>query len=64
MSGLGIPEILMNTMSYHGFVRYSISTVILTCSNVLVPYYLSRGFVKVKTEVVGVDNIPIIVKNR
>ena len=40
-SGLGIPEILMNIMSYHIFVKSPISTIILKCSNSLVLYYIS-----------------------
>ena len=63
-SGLVIPAILMNIMSCHGFVKSSISTYILTCYNSLVTYYISKGFVIIETEVGGVDNIPIIVKNK
>ena len=62
-SGLGILDIFMNIMSCHGFVKSSVSTVILTCHNYLVMYYLSKGFVVVETEVGGVDNIPMFVKN-
>ena len=62
LSGLGIPDILVNIMSGHGFVKSSISTFILTCRNALFPYYLSKGFFITETEVGGVDNIPIIVK--
>ena len=52
----------MNIISCHGFVKYSISTVILTCRNSLVPYYIFKLFVFFETEMVGVDNIPITVK--
>ena len=31
LSGLGIPDILMNIMSCHVFLKSSISTVIFTC---------------------------------
>ena len=51
-------------MSCHGLSKYSILTVILTCRSALVPYYLSKGFVIVETEVVGVDNIPMSVNNQ
>ena len=57
LSGLGIPEILMNIMSWQVFVEYLISTVILTCLNALVPYHLYKWFFIVETEVGGVDNI-------
>ena len=63
-SGLGIPEILMNIMSCHGFVKYSISKVILTCRNAIVPYYFSKVFVIIETEACGVDNISITVKKK
>ena len=36
LSGLGIPDTLMNIMSCHGFSKSSISTVILTCRSALV----------------------------
>ena len=61
-SRLVITEILMNLMSCHGFVKSSISNFILICINALVPYYPSKGFVVVETEVGGFDNIPITVK--
>ena len=41
LSDLVIPDILMNIISCHGFVKYSISTVILTYRNSLAPYYFS-----------------------
>ena len=64
LSGLGIPDILMNIMSFHGFAKSSILTVILTCRNALVPYYFSKGFFIVETEVGGVDNITISLKEQ
>ena len=64
LSGLVIPDILMKIMPCHGFVKYSISTVILTCRNSLFPCYLSKGFFIVEIEVGVVDNITIIVKNQ
>ena len=53
MSGLGVPEILMNIVSCHGYVKSSISTVILKCCNTLVPYYISKdlSWLKQKWEV-------------
>ena len=44
--------------------KSSISIVILTLRNTLAPYYLSKGFFIIETELVGVDNIPITVKNQ
>ena len=54
----------MNIMSCHGFSKSSISTVILTCHSALVTYYLYKVFSVVKTEEVGIDNIPMTVKNK
>ena len=45
ISGVGIPEILMNIISCHGFVNNKNSVVILSCRRKLVDYYLSKGFV-------------------
>ena len=52
----------MNIMSCHIFVKYSISTVILTSHNVLGPYYFSKWIFVVEIEGGCADNIPIIVK--
>ena len=49
LSGLGIPAILMNIMSCHGFYKSSISTVILTCRSYLISNYLSKGFLIFET---------------
>ena len=63
-SGLGIPEIFINIMPCHGFSKPSISTVISTCCSDLDPYYISKVFVIVETEVDGVHNIPMSIKNK
>ena len=63
MSGLIIPEILINIMSCHDFYKYKTSTVILSCRSALVPYHISKGFFIVETEEGGPNNIPISVKN-
>ena len=62
LSGLGISDILINIMSCHGFSKSSISIVVLTCCNDLVPYDISKGLVIFEIEVRGVDNIPINAK--
>ena len=54
----------MNIVSCHVFAKSSVLAVILTWHNALVPYYLSKVFVIVEIEVVGVDNIPISVKEQ
>ena len=52
----------MNIISCRGIFKSSISTVIFTCINDLVPYYLSKVFVINETEVGGFDDIKITVK--
>ena len=64
VSGLGIPDVLMNIMSCHGFLQPSISKVILTCGSALVPYYPSKGFVIVETKEGVKYNIKMSVKDK
>ena len=45
ISGIGIQELLMKIMYYHGFVKDKKATVTLKCRRKLVPYHPSRGFV-------------------
>ena len=63
-SELGILDILTNIMSYNGFSKYSIYTVILRCHIDLFTYCLSKRSFIVKTKVVGIDNITMIVKHQ
>ena len=44
VSGIFIPEILMNIISCHGFVNNTKSDVKLSCRRKLVSYYISKGF--------------------
>ena len=64
LSGLIIPETIMNIMSCHGFSKPTISTVIITCLSVLVPYYLSELFFIVEKEEGIFENIPEKVLNK
>ena len=64
LSQLIIPKILMNFVSCHAFVKYSISTVILTFCNARVTYYHPKVFVTAETEVGRVDNILTTVRNK
>ena len=41
ISVIGIPELLMNVISCHGFLNNNKSTVILACCRKVVDYYLS-----------------------
>ena len=51
-SWMGIPEILMNFMSCHGFSMNQLSKFILTWRILLVTYYFSKLFEA------GLDNVP------
>ena len=57
-SWLRTPDILMNIISCHGLVNYSIPKVILKFRSDLVTYYISKGFVIVETEEGVIDNTP------
>ena len=41
--GIGIPEVLINLIILHGFMKNKYSTVILVCSSRLVNYYIKKG---------------------
>ena len=42
--GIGIPDLLMNFMSCHGFLKNINSVVILKCPKRMLEYYLSKRF--------------------
>ena len=42
---IGIPNLLMNLLSFHGFVKNTNSTLILLCPSQMLKYYFSKGFV-------------------
>ena len=42
--GIGVPELLLNLVYFHGFMTKSNSTVILNCRSRLINNYLSKGF--------------------
>ena len=47
--GVGITEVLMNLVSYHGFIEKPNSTVILNCQYRLLNKYLAKGFLLLQT---------------
>ena len=42
--GIRIPDLLMNLMSCHGFLKNKKSVVILKCPKIMLEYYFSKGF--------------------
>ena len=45
--GIGIPDILMNMVSCHGFINNNDSIVILKCPNQMSQYYFNKGFTQI-----------------
>ena len=43
--GVGIPDILLNLLSYNGFSKNNESVVILKCPHKMSEYYFNKGFV-------------------
>ena len=43
--GIGIPDLLLNFLSCHGFSNNNESVVILKCPNNMSEYYFNKGFV-------------------
>ena len=62
VSGIGIPEILMNTILCHGFVNNTKSAVILSRSSKLVDYFLQKYFAIHKNNSNTLKNVPLRVK--
>ena len=48
--GIGIPELLLNLVSCHGFTKKPNSTVILNCRSRLANNYLEKGFYIIEKE--------------
>ena len=63
VSGIEIPELLINIISCHGFVNDKRSSLILSCRKKLVDYYLSKGFVLHNNIPRALNNVPQRVKH-
>ena len=44
--GIGIPDLLLNMLSCHVFLKNDDSVVILKCPNRMSEYYFNKGFVE------------------
>ena len=62
--GIGIPYLLMNFMSCHGFLKNKDSVVILKCPNRIFEYYLSKGFIHLDCNKINLEKLPSEVKDR
>ena len=61
---IGILEVLMNLILYHGFTKGNKSTVILLCRSRLVNYYLAKGLVILQYNYKHLSSIPIETKQK
>ena len=64
ISGIGIPELLMNIISCRGFVNNTKSDAILSYRSKLVDYCLSKGFVIFENNSSALRNVPLHAKQK
>ena len=62
ISGIVIPDLIMNIISYHGFVNDKKPTVILSYCSTFVEYFLSKGFLILENGSIALNNLPLFVK--
>ena len=48
--GIGIPDLLINMLSCHGFLKNDDSVMILKCTNRMSEYYFNKGFVELRCD--------------
>ena len=60
--GIGIPDILLNMLSCHGFLKNDDSIVILKCPNRMSEYYFNKGFVELTCDEDHLKKLPLMVK--
>ena len=64
VSGIVVPELLMNIISCHIFANNKESAVILSCRSKLVDYYFQKNYVLLKNNSKVFNNVPLRVKQR
>ena len=62
--GIGIPDILLNMLSYHGFLNNNESIVILKCPNRMSEYYFNKGFIQLIYDEDHLNKLPKLVQQR
>ena len=62
--GMGIPDLLMNLMSCHGFLKNVNSIVILKYPKRILEYYFSKGFAILECNVNNLAKLPNELKQR
>ena len=46
LSGIGIPDLILNLLSCHGFLKNNDYVIILKCPNGMSEYYFNKGFIE------------------
>ena len=62
VSGIVVPELLMNIISCRLFANNKKSAVILSCRSKLVDYYIQKNYVLLKNNSKVFNNVPLRVK--
>ena len=62
--GIGIPDLLMNLLSCHGFLKNKDSVVIIKCPNGMFEYYFSKGFIHFDCDKKKLEKLPSEINNR
>ena len=62
--GIGIPDLLINLMSFCGFLKNKDYVVILKCPNRIFKYYCSKGFIHFDWDKNNLEKLPSEIKDR
>ena len=62
--GIGIPDILLNLFSCHGFLYNNDSIVILKCPNSMSEYYFNKRLIKLTCDEDHLNKLPKSVQQR
>ena len=60
--GIGIPDILLNMLSCHGFLNNNDSIVILKCPNRMSEYYFNKGFIELTCDEDHLNKLTLLVE--
>ena len=62
--GIGIPDLLMNLMYFHGFLRNKDPVVVLKFTKRMFEYYFSKGFTYFDCSITNLEKLKTEVKVR
>ena len=60
--GIGIPNLLMNLISCHGFLKNKDPIIVLKAPKSIFEYYFSKGFTYFDCTIINLEKLPIEVK--